>query len=199
MPKSNIRRRGDRPTYPAPIGPRDPESWDRIQNVLVGHDHWIRALETTWGIGRLAALVSDDTRAKFRRGMTLWQAAVASADPDEIERLAPMIRKTLEIMQREARTAGHAELSPVVWEVQREDGAVIAIVRTQAEATAVAAEGREIEIWTLAEISRVLPKLVSDVKQSFPGARVERLTSTDEGDALDWATADPARDDLMLG
>ena len=29
------------------------------------------------------------------------------------------------------------------------------------------------------------------VKWTTDGARVERLVSTDEGDALDWVTADP--------
>lgn len=175
---------------PAPIGPANPAWWDRYQSVMVEHDHAVRAIELRWGIGRLAMLVSETTRMRFRKGMDQWQAALRALDLDEIERLAPLIRQALAYMEREARAAGHTELSPVVWETQRDDGTVLAVVRTLEEAAAVAAEGREVEIWALSEIARVLPRSIGAIKQTIPGARVQKLTVLHEGAATDWATAD---------
>lgn len=180
-----------KPVQASPIGAKTPVDHDRIQAAVIGVDQAWRDVEATWGAGRLPALVSDATRLSLRRGMDAWQTALTYGDADVVENLAPKIRAALVFMEREATTLGHAKLTPEVWETRREDGTVIAIVRTQAEASAVVRDGRALEVWTLEEIARVLPANVTNIKKAFPGARVSRVVSRDEGFAQEWVTADP--------
>jgi hypothetical protein len=60
----------------------------------------------------------------------------------------------------------------------------------------VAYDGRALEVWTLDEVARVLPRSVGDIKRVFPGVRVDRVTQRDEGEAGAWITADPILGDM---
>ena len=93
-------------------------------------------------------------------------------------------------MDAEALAAGCSPLAPVVWEALLEDGTVLAIVRTGAEASAVATQGRAVAVWSMEEVARVLGKLTmaNMVKLEFPGARVEQVTRRTEGFAAEWAS-----------
>lgn len=169
----------------------DPWTAERITAVVLGVDAAWRAAEAKWGVGRLPVLVSDTTRLQLRQGMDKWQAAIAESDAAEIERLGPLIRGALKFMDGEAERLGAAPLAVNAWETIRDDGTVVVIVRTGAEASAVVREGREVEVWTLDEVARVLPRAVGDVKRLFPGAKVSRVVTHDEGYAQEWITSDP--------
>ena len=174
-----------------PIGAADPWTAERITAVVVGVDAEWRAAESKWGVGRLPVLVSDTTRLQLRQGMDKWQAAIADSDAAEIERLGPLIRGALKFMDGEAARLGAAPLAVNAWEVARDDGTVVVIVRTGAEASVVVREGREVEVWTLEEVARVLPRGVGSVKRLFPGAKVRRVATHHEGYGQEWVTGDP--------
>ncbi len=75
------------------------------------------------------------------------------------------------------------------------DGAVLAIVRTQQEAHALARDGRERKVWTLDEVGRVIcawegRRWVEAVQKCFPGAQVEAVRLTPRGSESDWAQGD---------
>ncbi len=74
-----------------------------------------------------------------------------------------------------ATDAGANFLDPEVWEVRKDDGTVVAIVRTNAETSKVVSDGRYLQVWTLDEIARVMAanSLVGKAKEVFPGAIVE--------------------------
>jgi hypothetical protein len=60
-------------------------------------------------------------------------------------------------------------------ETRLADGSVVAIVRTNAEAGKVIADGRHLRVFTMTEIANVidaLPELVLKAKETFPGAKV---------------------------
>jgi hypothetical protein len=73
---------------------------------------------------------------------------------------------------------------------------VVAVVKTSAEAYAVAIQGRGVEVWTLDELVRVaLPRteIVAAAKQTFAGAEVVAYKSP----PTDWANGgDPLPDFL---
>ncbi len=169
---------------------------DEIQSAIIGLDEVARAAEATWGVGRLVRLVSDTTRLRFKRACELLDAAIGANDAADVQRQAAMMRRAWAAMDTEARAAGAATLDPVVWEALLPDGRVLAIVRTQAEAHAVARDNRAMVVWTMDEAARVLGtfSFIDVVKAEFPGARVAKAVQRTEGFASDWLQDDP-----MLG
>ena len=100
----------------------------------------------------------------------------------------------------EAAAAGHAPLEVTRWEAATPDGRVLVLVRTVAEAHAIAREPRaegapELLIWSMEEAARVLSAygVVNDIKAAFPGAEVVRASGVQmsEGQVHDWAVSDP--------
>jgi hypothetical protein len=86
------------------------------------------------------------------------------------------------------------KLAPQVWEVPLADGSVAAIVPDDSHAALVNAEGRQVAVYTLAEIGRLLsahPHIVK-TKKVFPGATVTAVRRSVE-DPLNavWDTEEP--------
>ena len=74
-------------------------------------DQVVRASELKWGPVRLPLLVSEQTRNSFDRGWDKWAHAIREDDQMEQARLAPLMVRALEIMDREAEAAGCQTLS----------------------------------------------------------------------------------------
>ena len=161
-------------------------------------DEAFRAMEAKWGVARLERLVSRGTLENYRRGWLAYREALAG-DIDALERIAPKMVQALGYMDAEATAAGHQPLSVDRWEAATNDGRVLVLVRTQAEAHAIAREPRgdgepERIVWTLDECARVLPtyNAVDAIKAAFPGAEVARVSGVQsrEGAVHDWVTND---------
>ncbi len=97
------------------------------------------------------------------------------------------------MLDRMATANGTAPLAPSVWEVRMPSGKVCALVRTAAEARAVSADGRFVEVWTLDEIGRLIEgpwrdigkvKKLSRVRSSRTFARRSCLTMKSHSDAV---------------
>jgi hypothetical protein len=163
--------------------------------ILDGVDEAIAASERRWGVDRLRLLVPDDLRARWDRQWQLWCRAVEANDLGGIQKHGAAVRRAVAALEAAATAAGAEPLSPVVWETAYE-GRAVAVVRTNAEAYAVAIQGRGVEVWTLDELVRVaLPRteIVAAAKQTFAGAEVVRYQSP----PTDWANGgDPLPDFL---
>lgn len=170
-----------------------PHDYDAITAVTVGYDEIARAMERRWGVGRLVRLVSDETRASYRRGWVAWRTAQDASNVRALLDIIPKMTKAVRFMDAEAAKLGHAPLAPEVWETRLEDGRVMAIVRTQAEAHAVVREGRAMVVYALDEVARLLSRIeiVDAIKREFPGAVVQQAVLTSEGHAQSWATSEP--------
>lgn len=143
-----------------------------------------RLSDLEWGVGRLPLLVSDEMRAKFRRQEALWSKALQEAwnagrlTGSELNLVlghGAALKRAYGALSAFAVEAGHRALKPWVWETLLEDGTVAAFVQTDAEAGAVIAEGRHVQVYTLAEVAHVidaLPKALQLAKQEWPGAKV---------------------------
>lgn len=156
-------------------------------------DEAFRQSETKWGVGRLERLVSTATLEAYRRGWSLYRAALDASDAQALTALAPRLAAMLAYLDAEATRAGHGPVAPDAWEAPLTGGAVLVVVRTNAEASAVLRgsegrlppdlvatvrhqhEGRHLEVWTMAEIARLIDAVgspVSGIKAAFPGAAV---------------------------
>lgn len=176
---------------------------DRMTAALSPTDQAFLASETKWGVARLERLVSTSTLESYRKGWLLYQQAINDGDAGAVEAVGAKMRAALAYMDHEATAAGHAPLSVDRWEAVLEDGSVLVVVRTLAEAHAIArdkSDTRFLVVWTLAELARMLPTLeiTHSVKGAFPGAEVVRIggdfvasgVHETEGAAADWARAE---------
>ena len=157
--------------------------FDEIRSHLDGVDHLAREMEAKWGVGRLRLLVADDVRVRFDRQARLLNEAMWECDLPGVRQHAPAMARGWQALDRLAVGAGHAPLSPEVWETATDAGEVIAIVRSSAEAAHVAHDGRAMQVWTLDEIGRVLgnvPGLLPEAKRLWPGATVVAIREKGE-------------------
>jgi hypothetical protein len=163
--------------------------------ILDGVDETIAASERRWGVDRLRLLVPDDLRARWDRQWQSWCRAVEANDLGGIQKHGAAVRRAVAALEAAATAAGGEPLAPTVWETVYE-GRVVAVVKTSAEAYAVAIQGRGVEVWTLDELVRVaLPRteIVAAAKQTFAGAEVVAYKSP----PTDWANGgDPLPDFL---
>ena len=127
-----------------------------IQGLVQSVDTLTDTMERKWGIGRLRLLVSDTLRERFDRQWGKWQAAYAEQDLDAVRAHSEAMRRAWAALDAAATEAGYAPLVPEVWETRMPDGVVLAVVRTQQEAHALARDGREREVWTLDEVGRIV-------------------------------------------
>lgn len=164
--------------------------YDAITSVTVGVDEVARQMEERWGVGRLPLLVDDLLREKFNRQLRRFDEAIQSNDLERIRQTGAATKRAWLALGQAATEAGQQQLQPDVWEVRLEDGRVVALCRTNAEAHAEVRSGRHVEVWTIDEIARIMfafPGL-GTAKQTFPGATVESVRSRQAAlpvDALD--------------
>lgn len=138
------------------------------------------AMERKWGIDRLPRLVAPDLAMRFHAQQDRLNEALGSNRFDAIRVQAEAMARAWSALDQAASAAGANPLAPEVWEtVLPETGEVIAIVRTQEEASAIARE-RKGAVWTLGEVARAVEAFgdqVRAVKRAFPGAEVTAVRS----------------------
>ena len=178
---------------------------DRLVLALQPVDEAFRASESRWGVARLERLVNPTTLASYRRGWTAYRQAITDGDASAVEELGPKMIQALAFMDREATTLGHQPLSVTAWEAATADGRVLVVVRTQAEAHALARapDGRETVVYSVEEIARLIHVLdpVNAIKANFPGAEAVSLSGVQmsEGRVADWARQDELEDIIHAG
>ena len=154
-----------------------------IQGLVQSVDALTDEMERKWGVGRLRMLVPDDLRERFDRQWRKWQAAYAAQDLAAVRAHSEAMRRAWAALEAGALEAGHAPLAPEVWETRMPDGAVLAVVRTQQEAHALARDGRERKVWTMDEVARIVC--------AWEGRRwVEAVRLTPRGSESDWVLGD---------
>ncbi len=157
-------------------------SWqehDAISAVTAGVDAIAVEMERRWGVGRLPLL-----REKFIRQLRRFDQAIVSNDVERIRQSGAATTRAWLALDQAATETGQQQLQPNAWEVRLEDGRVVALCRTNAEAHAEVRSGRHLEVWTIDEIARIMfafPGL-GIAKQVFPGATVESVRSRKVGE-----------------
>jgi hypothetical protein len=134
-------------------------------------------MEAKWGVGRLRLLVPTELREKFDRQRYLFNQAIWHGDLEAVKRESARMASAWRVLGASA-AVGDEPISANVWEGTFEDGTVVALVRTPAEARVVdnTREGRKMAVYTMQEVIALLEgsRLVNQVKVAFPGATVEK-------------------------
>lgn len=147
-----------------------------IQSDIDAVDFTAREMEAKWGAGRLPLIVGPDFREAFYDQRSMLNGAIWAGDVGETRRHAEAMIRGWRALDAAATADGQSPLSVECWETTTDDGEVLAIVRTNAEAAALTRQGRKMQVWTLAEIGRALGRYADTaglVKTIFEGATVE--------------------------
>ena len=153
---------------------------ERKRALIDGVDQVAWSMERKWGVNRLRLLVDDDMRERFDRQLRKWSEIVwdGKFDLRLVEETAKATERGWGALDQAASQAGAKPLSPKVWEQGMDDGRVLAVVRSTAEAHHVARDRRDVVVWTMADVARMASEnsLVNVVKGQFPGAEIARVT-----------------------
>jgi hypothetical protein len=169
-----------------PLG--SPQSWARTPGTFIAAqatignvDHVAFTMEQKWGAGRLRFLVGVDLLEKFDRQRYLWNQAIWHGDLEAIRTQATRMTAAWMALDKVA-AANAAPISPKVWETVLTDGTVAAIVKSPEEARHVIASGRQVAVYTLDEISRLLSHYpqIAEVKLTILGSTVEAVRHPDD-------------------
>jgi hypothetical protein len=147
------------------------------QAAIDGADAVAVAMEGKWGCGRLRLLVDTALREKFDRQHYLFNTAIQNGDLEAVRRESARMATAWRALDRAAEDAGQEKLDPYVWEITLEDGSVAVLVPDMANAQRVTASGREVRVYDIEEIARILSHWneINAVKATWPGATVEAV------------------------
>ena len=130
-------------------------------------------IEDRWGVDRLPELVDHSLRERFYKQRERLDAAIQANVGSEVQREAEVMLKGYKHLIKAAEANGFGELVGEVWEAQMPDGRVLAIAKTRDEANKAARDNRDIVVYSIDEIARVLCgweefKLATTAKHTFP-------------------------------
>lgn len=172
---------------------RDEQNDGRINEAVHMHDRVVSDVEKRWGVDRLQELVSENTRRKFHlQRQKLWDALTKNDGRDALHQAEVMCR-AYQVLEREAKELGCKELTGDYIEGVMPDGKVLAITSDRFEAGKVARENRDMCVYSIEEIGRILhardtantDKIhaqIDKVKSIFAGAEVVSVKPLEELD-----------------
>lgn len=149
----------------------------RMQDALHRYDDVVSEVEGRWGVDRLVWLVGGDLRDRFEQQMDRLNAAIDKCDPS-IEHEVEVTLRGVAALEAAAIAAGAKPLSGDYIEGRMPDGRVIAITATGYEAGKVKRDNREMVVYSVDEIGRIIEGLnkeapvVDAIKNAFAGAEV---------------------------
>lgn len=160
---------------PAPTG-----EWQFIPYPHSKLDEMAARIERRWGVGRLPILVSTETRTRFSQAEDMHRAA-QEADQD-MAPLDAMMMRAWAALEAEAEARSAEPMPAGVWEIEADEPlrGVIVVAHDDQHAQVLRLrdkkEGRTTEVWTKAEVARVLQAhtVLGVAKTVFPGAEVRR-------------------------
>jgi hypothetical protein len=181
----------------APDWQRSPGTYIAGQAMLDEMDGVAIEMERKWGAGRLRMLVDVDLRERFDRQRYLVNHAIHHGDLEEVRQQAQRMIKAWQAADRVATEAAQPRLASGVWEIALANGRVLALARSATEVATYDAGGRDVELWTLEEVARMVEggHFIQSVKRSFPGAVVVAVRASIDDPLLRLADSRAGLDD----
>jgi hypothetical protein len=152
----------------------------RMQDALHRYDDVVSEVEGRWGVDRLVWLVGGDLRDRFEQQMDRLNAAIDKCDPS-IDHEVEVTLRGVAALEQAAIAAGAKPLNGDYIEGRMPNGRVIAITATGYEAGKVKRDNREMVVYSVDEIGRIIEGLnkeapvVDAIKNAFAGAEVQSV------------------------
>lgn len=161
-------------------------------------------MESKWGAGQLRLIVGPELRDKFDRQRYLFSQAIWLGELEDVRVQSQRMMKAWNALDRKATEDGLTVQLPEVWDHISEEGNVYAFVRHRDHAKVYHNANRNVRLFTLEEVCRILDAQspVGEAKEMFPGAEVVEVQKRSVGDVLDdlWdgskSLDDPLDDDI---
>ena len=150
----------------------------RQQDALHRYDDRVSEVERKWGVDRLIWVVGGNLRDRFEAQMDKLNAAIDRME--DVEHQVDVTLRGVAALEQAAIAAGVQPLKGDWIEGKMPDGRVLAIVPNDYEVSRVKRDNREMLVYSVDEIGRLLAawdesKTVDAVKAVFPGATVEKV------------------------
>ena len=163
----------------------------RQQDALHDYDRRVRAVEAEWGVDRLPWLVDEALRGRFEAQMDRLNEAIDKMQ--DVEHQAAVTLRGVEALVNAAIAAGHKPLTGEYWEAPMPSGKVLAVTKDEYEAGKVAADNRDMSVYSIGEIATIIDEwqktkagvLTETAKAMFPGAAVESIKTQTAKDLND--------------
>lgn len=147
-----------------------------IQNLIGTLDEVAVRYEAKWGADRLHKLVGAEMQEKWFRQYDKLCDAINDNNILAIRDLVPGTIRAYAAMEAKALELGAAPNKPEVWDIAMlSSDRVLRVCKCLADASQVSQEGHD--VWALEEIANFISangRLVSKVKEVFPGAVIEK-------------------------
>lgn len=202
----------DKPQHLFPEERRHPAArWQKSHGMFITGQSMIDevtlladGLERKWGAGRLRLIVGADLRDKFDRQRYLFNQAIHYGELEDVRLQSQRMANAWKALDRKAEEQGRAPQDPDVWDMVSEEGNIYAFARTMDDAKAYQKDGREVRVFALDEVCRILDaqSLLGATKEAFPDATLVGWHKRAVGDVLGdiWDTSprleDPLDDDI---
>jgi hypothetical protein len=143
----------------------------------------VSKVERKWGVDRLIWVVGGDLRNRFEKQMDLLNEAIDKMQ--DVEHQVDVTLRGVAALEQAAIAAGVQPLKGEWIEGKMPDGRVLAIVPNDYEVSRVKRDNREMVVYSVDEIGRLLAawdesKTVDAVKAVFHGATVEKVKTRTE-------------------
>jgi len=163
-------------------------SMRRMQDALHRYDDRVNDVERKWGVDRLIWVVGGDLRDRFEAQMDKLNAAIDKME--DVEHQVDVTLRGVAALEQAAIAAGVQPLKGEWIEGNMPDGRVLAIVPNDYEVSRVKRDNREMVVYSVDEIGRLLAawdesKTVDAVKAAFHGATVEKVKTRTEKELND--------------
>ena len=140
-------------------------------------------MERKWGCDRLRLMVPKELRAKFDRQRYKLNHEIWHGTLEGVKQEAQRMVKAWKALDAAATADGRNQASPEVWETTLSNGTVAVITWDWTDAALFEAQrnGRKAEVYTLAEIGRMIEAFpgVMRAKTLFPGTEVTAVRGPD--------------------
>ena len=155
----------------------------RMQDALHRYDDEVSKVERKWGVDRLIWVVGGNLRDRFEKQMDLLNEAIDKMQ--DVEHQVDVTLRGVAALEQAAIAAGVQPLGGEWIEGKMPDGRVLAVVPNDYEVSRVKRDNREMVVYSVDEIGRLLAdwdasKTVDAVKAVFPGATVEKVKTRTE-------------------
>lgn len=183
-----------------------PPAWQATPGMFIAGsaeidpvDQLASELEGKWGCGRLRLLVATELRERFDRQRYLFNRAIWYGDLEAVRTQSRRMMAAWQALDRAATVTGGKTLPINHLECTLEDGTVVAIVPTAADWNAQTAQGRQIVVYSLDELARMLShyREVTKAKEVIPGLIVSRVERSIEDPLHGLPTSRPNLDDPL--
>lgn len=154
-----------------------------IRASLKSVDKVARDMEQRWGIGKLEQLADPALATRFEQARQNFNHALGQESISEVVAKAEDMIRGWRIIEKKVLEAGHKPECEKVWHMVNDEGKKYAFVNDSSDHVYF---DNDITVISMEEVIRIIEahykEVYVDIKSSFPGAEITKITKKEELD-----------------